>query len=69
MPKKKDPGPQSVDQRGSVTTQGPFENKDTCGGGREGDETDRGGGSAKGEDNRHRSWSSPLRTPSFDRLF
>ena len=26
--------------RGSTTTQSPFENKDTCGGGREGDETD-----------------------------
>ena len=28
----------------------------------EGDEANRGGGPAKGEDNRHRSWSSPLRT-------
>ena len=31
----------------------------------EGDETDRGGSPTKGEDNRHRSWSSPLRTPSL----
>ena len=51
-----------MDQRGSATTQSPFENKDTCGGGREGDETNRGGGPAKGEDNRHRAWSSSLRT-------
>jgi hypothetical protein len=28
----------------------------------EGDETNRGGGPAKGEDNRRWSWSSPLRT-------
>jgi hypothetical protein len=53
---------QSMDQRGSPATQSPFEKEDTCGGGREGDETNRGGGSAKGEDNRHWSWSSPLRT-------
>jgi hypothetical protein len=45
-----------------TATQSPFENKDTCGGGREGVEANRGGGPAKGEDNRHRSWSSPLRT-------
>jgi hypothetical protein len=51
-----------VDQRGSAATQSPFENKDTCGGGREGDETNRGGGPAKGEDNRRRSWPPPLIT-------
>jgi hypothetical protein len=28
----------------------------------EGDETNRGGGPTKGEDNRHRSWSSPVKT-------
>ena len=36
--------------------------EDTPGGGRKGDKTNRGGGPAKGEDNRRRSWPSPLRT-------
>jgi hypothetical protein len=51
-----------VDKRRHAVTQSPFEIEDACGGGREGDEANRGGGPAKGEDNRHRSWSSPLRT-------
>lgn len=65
MPKKKDSRSQSVDQRRHTATQSPFENEDTCGGGRKGDEANRVGGPAKGEDNRHRSWSSPLRTATM----
>jgi hypothetical protein len=61
MPKKKSSvrNPWTKDD---LRQQSPFENEDACGGGREGDETNRGGGPAKGEDNQHRSWSSPLRT-------
>ena len=62
MPKKKTPVRNPWTKDDIRATQSPFENEDTCGGGREGDEANRGGGPAKGEDNRHRSWSSPLRT-------
>ena len=60
--RKRRPRSQSVDQRGSAATQSPSEDKNARGGGREGDETNRGGGPAKGEDDWRRSWSSSLRT-------
>lgn len=62
MPKKQS---EPLAIRGLKTTYGnskPFENEDARRGGREGDEANRSGGPAKGEDNRYRSWSSPLRT-------
>src|SRR5580693_8318878 len=45
----------------ATATQSPSEGEDACSGSREGDETNRSGGPAKGEDNRHWSWSSSLR--------
>jgi hypothetical protein len=61
MPKKKTLVRESLYQRRHTATQSPFEGEDACSGSREGDETNRSGGPAKGEDNRHWSWSSSLR--------
>jgi hypothetical protein len=60
MPKKNSRS-RSVDQRRYTPTQNPFENENARGGRSKGDEANRGGGPAKGEDNWHWSWSSPLR--------
>jgi hypothetical protein len=62
MPKKKTPVRNPWTKEDLRQLKAPFKNKDPRGGGREGDETNRGGGPAKGEDNRRWSWSSPLKT-------
>ena len=49
MPKKKTPVWDPWTKDDHTATQSPFENKNTRGGGREGVETNRGGGPAKGE--------------------
>ena len=61
MPKKKTPvrSPWTKDDIRQLKA---HSKADFCGGRRKGDEANRGGGPAKGEDNRYRSWSSPLRT-------
>jgi hypothetical protein len=61
MPKKKTPVRNPWTKEDLRQLKSPFENKDTCCGGREGIETNRGGGPAKGEDNRPRSRSSSLK--------
>src|SRR5208282_2075282 len=51
-----------VDQRRPASPEGALESEDARGRGREGDETNRGSGTAKGKDDRHRSRSSTLTT-------
>jgi hypothetical protein len=50
-----------LDQRRRTATQNPFEGEDARSGGRESDEANGGCCPAKGQDDRHWSWSSPLR--------
>jgi hypothetical protein len=63
---KENSSSQPLDQGRHPTTQSLFEGKDACGGSRESDEANRGGGPAKGEDDRNWSRSSPLRTATHD---
>ena len=64
MPRKKTPVRAPWTKEDLRQLKGPLEGEDTCGGRRQKamKRTDSGGGPAKGEDNRHRSWSSSLRT-------
>ena len=48
MPKKTTPVRKPWTKEDIAATQSPFDEEDTCGGGREGDEPNRGGGPAKG---------------------
>src|ERR1700691_944136 len=58
---KEDTSSQSLDEGRHPTTQSSLEGENACGGRRESDEANRGGGPAKGEDDRNWSRSSPLR--------
>jgi hypothetical protein len=53
---------QSMDQGRHSRTQGAFESANVCREGRQGDETDRRGGAAEGNDDRHRPRSPTLTT-------
>jgi hypothetical protein len=58
---KEDFRSQSLDEGRCAATQSLFEGENACGGRCESDEANRGGGPAKGEDDRNWSRSSPLR--------